>query len=391
MRRSAPMPSSSLQLARLFGIRIGVNGSWFLVVFLFIFVFSDSFGDVLADDGQAYVAAVLATVLFFASILLHELGHALAARHSGIEVESIDLFFFGGVMRMSRDTDRPWTEFKVAVAGPLVTAGIVALGTLAGIGLTGRSDFWDQAWLRSGAQAGVAELLLSVLVTMNALLLVFNLVPAFPLDGGRIARAAAWKLTGDRIKATRIAAWLGQAFALLLIGYGAYLLLEGEAFDGVWLVVLGWMLGQSARSAVSQTRFSERLRGVTVADIMDAEPVTIPAELPADRAYDEFFLRYRGWKWFAVTDDHGRLVGVAHVGPIQEAAGGRNAQEPVRRLVAPRRSEGEVAADASLESLLGSEGLRRRGALIAVDDDGRLRGVVTLDHVTRALQAHLAT
>jgi Zn-dependent protease len=386
------MTSSSLQLARLFGIRIGVNGSWFVVLFLFIFLLSDSFGRVLADDGQAYVAAVIASLLFFGSIVVHELGHALAARHSGIEVESIDLFFFGGLMRMSRDTDRPWTEFKVAIAGPLATFGIIVAATVAGIAIAGSAErFWQDATLQREASTGMAELLVSFLVTMNAGLLVFNMVPAFPLDGGRIARAAAWRLTGDRVKATRFAAIVGQGFALVLIALGVALLAKGNALDGLWLVALGWMLGQSARTAVSQTAFSERLRGVTVADIMDAEPVTIPAELSAERAYDEFFLRYRGWNWFAVTDDHGHLVGVAHVGPIHEAATGSNADAPVRRLVAPRRAEGEVDAGAPLESLLGSEGLRRRGALIAVDPDGRLRGVVTVDQVSRALQARLAT
>src|SRR5215207_6668877 len=271
---------SSFALGRIFGIRIGVNASWFLILFLFIFWLSQSFTDILGDQTTGYIAALAAAVLFFGSIVRPELGHAVAARRSGIEVSGIDLFFFGGVMKMNRDTDTPGKEFFVAVAGPLVTLAIVLVGTLVGTAIAGWDDFWEAARLDGAAPSEIPLLLISFLVTMNFILLAFNLVPAFPLDGGRIARAAAWKLTGDRTKATRFAAFVGQGFAVLLIGSGVYLSITGELFDGLWLAVLGYLLGQSARAAVVQTAMTSRLEGVTVADIMDSEPVTIPADLP---------------------------------------------------------------------------------------------------------------
>src|SRR5215212_4576373 len=290
---------SSFQLGRILGIRIGVNASWFLILFLFIFWLSGRFTDVLDDQTAGYAAAVAAAALFFGSIVLHELGHALAARRSGIEVSGIDLFFFGGVMKMNRDTDTPGKEFFVAVAGPLVTLAIVVVGSLAGLLIAGSSDFFDSARLESAAPSDAALLLLSFLVSMNVVLLVFNLIPAFPLDGGRIARAVVWKLTGDRTRATQFSAYVGQGFAALMIFIGIWAAIAGpitvvgltfDAFDGIWLAVLGYLLGQSARAAMLQTAVTSRLEGVTVADIMDSEPVTIPAELPVDRAYDEFFL-----------------------------------------------------------------------------------------------------
>jgi Zn-dependent protease len=378
---------SSFQLGRIFGIRIGVNASWFLILFLFLFWLSDSFGKDLDDQTLGFVAAVIAAVLFFGSIVLHELGHALAARRSGIEVAGIDLFFFGGVMKMSRDTDTPGREFWVAVAGPLVTLALVIVGTAIGVAVAGSQDeFFDAALIDSVVAPPLAVQLVSFLVTMNAILLVFNLVPAFPLDGGRIARAAIWKLTGDRARATRISGYVGQAFAALLVGFGIYLLAAGNATTGLWLAVLGFLLWQSARGAVVQSAVTSRLEGVTVADIMDADPVTVPADLPVQRAYEEFFLRYQGWPWFAVVEADGRFAGIAHRAAVESAA--RQPEPiPVRELAA---DSAEVREDAPLEALLGSEPLRRLGALMAVDADGRLRGVVTLEQVSRALQARLA-
>jgi Zn-dependent protease/CBS domain-containing protein len=380
-----------MQLLRLFGIRIGVDASWFVVLFLAIFFLQQQFrGTVDGTDTTAYVAAVLAAFLFFGSILLHELGHAIAARREGIEVNGIDLFFFGGLMKMARDTHSPGAEFRVAVAGPLVTLLIVIVGGALGAALAGWQGFLDAALLREGEQVTLPLLLLSFLVPMNMLLLVFNLVPAYPLDGGRIARAAVWKITGDRSKATRTAAVLGRGFGFLLIAYGLYLLLARDAtFSGLWLAVLGWLLAQSARGALAHTAFTERLEGVTVADIMDSEPVTIPAETPAAQAYEEYFLRYYGYDWFAVVDAAGRYVGRARRTPIETVAGGSDRDRPVRDFI-PHDDEGQVRADTPLEALLGNEPLSRLGALMAVDDTGRLRGVVTVEQVSRALRARLA-
>src|SRR5919106_7025107 len=191
---------------------------------------------------------------------------------------------------------------RVAVAGPLVTLGIMALAAVAAILLAGVDSFWDAASLSSSADASPVEVVVSLLVSMNLVLLVFNLVPAFPLDGGRIARAAAWKLTGDRHGATRFAARIGIGFGWLLIvgGLALIMLVEGATFDGIWFAALGWLLASAARATLAQTAFTEQLEGITVADVMDAEPVTIPAGPPVAQAYEDFFLRYQGWEWFAV-------------------------------------------------------------------------------------------
>jgi Zn-dependent protease len=203
--------TGSIQLARIFGIRIGVDVSWFIVLFFFIFILSGSFRTTLnSSDTVAYATAVASALLFFVSLVLHELGHALVARRLGIEIMGIDLWFFGGIAKMSKDTESPGAEFKVAVAGPIVTLGVVALCVAIGTAAAGWNTFVDAATLKNAPGVTPALVLLGWLASINAFVFVFNLIPAFPMDGGRIARAIAWRVTGNRLRATRIAAALGQ-------------------------------------------------------------------------------------------------------------------------------------------------------------------------------------
>jgi Zn-dependent protease len=380
----------SYKLGTLFGIRLGVNASWFVILFLFIVLLHAPVRDTIAgSENAAYLITLALPVVFFGSIVLHEFGHALAARREGIGVSGIDLFFFGGIMRMERDTPGPGAEFRVAAAGPAVTALLAGVAYAVATATNDQGAF-EAATMSAGAGVGAFELIISFAAWINVILLVFNLIPAYPLDGGRLLRAAAWRVSGDRERGTRFAARIGQGFAYLLIAAGLALALMGVAVTGIWFMVLGWLMAQAARGAVVQTGFSEKLRGITVADIMDAEPVTIPAALPASEALETYFLRY-GWDWFAVTEGDGRLVGIAYRTAVEHAVDHEGGSMPVRELVARETAQDiRVAADATLEALLSSEPLRRLGALMAVDERGRLRGVVTLEQVTRALQTRLA-
>ena len=220
----------SIPLVRIFGIRIGVDPSWFLALFLFIWWLTDYYRTALPrDDSAAFALATVSALLFFLSILLHELGHAVVAIRNGIAIAGIDLWLFGGVAKMSRTPQSPGVEFRVAVAGPLVTLVIAIL--CAGLGILvagGADDFWNAVAFDAEGTAGGLVAMLAYLPSINVVLLVFNLIPAFPLDGGRIARAITWKVTGDRTRATNIAATLGQGFSYLLIGAGIAVLLGAE-------------------------------------------------------------------------------------------------------------------------------------------------------------------
>jgi len=380
----------SLHLANVFGIRVGADYSWLLVLFLVIFFFQDNFKSTVREDTTTiYIGAVGAAFLFFGSIIIHEMGHALAARREGIEVAGIDLFLFGGLMHMRSEPQTAGAEFRVAAAGPAATVLVIAAGVAAGVALEGWNDLSDAVTFRAGTTFSLGVELIASLVLANVVVLVFNLIPAYPLDGGRIARAAVWALTGDRHRATRAAAAVGRAFSWLLIVGGLYWLTQGDTFNGIYTMILGYLLGTQARGAAVQTAFTERLEGVTVADIMDPHPVSIPADATALTAYENFFLRYHGYEWFAVIEHDGGYVGRAFRAPVMEAAEGPNAALPVRDVTGSD-ADGRVRDDMSLEALLTSEPLRRLGALMAVDDQGRLRGVVTAEQVARALRTRLA-
>src|SRR3954469_21889611 len=224
----------SIQLMRIFGIRIGVSVSWFAVLFLLIFGLSASFKNVLdGSDSEAYLVAVGCAVLFYASLVLHELGHALVARRQGIQVERIELWFFGGLAQLRGEPRSPGAEFAVAAAGPLVTLIVFFVCAGAAALVDSSSHFIDAATLRASTSSSPAYVLLSFVAAMNALLFVFNLAPGFPLDGGRLRLATACKLTGGRNRALQIAGRGGVGFAYLLGAFGVYLLIQGDTGDGI--------------------------------------------------------------------------------------------------------------------------------------------------------------
>jgi Zn-dependent protease len=380
--------TGSIKLANIFGFRVGVDRTWFLILFLMIFWLSGAFRTALhSSDTVAYLTTVVTVLVLFASLIVHELGHALVARREGIEVRQIDLFLFGGLTQMSRDAATPGEDFRIAAAGPAATLGFVLVCLAVDLAIVGPHRLVHAAALDGTVPITPVLLSLSWLLFWNVLLLIFNLVPAFPLDGGRIARAIVWRVTGEKRRGTQIAARMGQGFALLLAGVGIWMMLTFAAFTGLWLIAIAFLLGQSARGALVQTALTERIEGVRVADIMDTQPVAIPGDTPVTQAIDEYFLRYR-WSWFPAIDEQGRFVGIARQERVQDAI---DRGEGWLTVGATLESEGpgtwRINEDRPLTDVLSSESLGRLGAVMAVDGEGVLRGVVTVEQVRRALHS----
>ncbi len=378
----------NFQLARVFGIRIGVGISWFVILGLILIYFADTltpyFHEVLGGSRTtAYLVMVAIVLSFFASVILHELGHALVARRNGVPVMGIELWALGGTTRTG-PMPRAGVELRVASAGPLVTLAVILISTALGAAVASSHHFFAVAVGNSGVLTTPVVLWLSWLVTLNVLVLILNLIPAFPLDGAQIVHALLWWRTDDRNRATRVVGRVGQGFGVLLGAAGVGVLVALHDISGVWLAFIGLFVYQSANGAVLQGTVNQRIQRLRVADVMDTEPVTIPAETGLLEAQEHFFGRYR-WPWFAVVDPARHFLGVVRSDRVDaEIAAGRPAL-PVSDVLEENLAI-RIEQDQPLESLLRSEGLGRLGAMVAVDDDGVLRGVVTVAQIRQALR-----
>ncbi|MNS28750.1 putative zinc metalloprotease Rip3 [compost metagenome] len=315
--------------------------------------------------------AIVAAGALFGSLLLHELAHSLMSRRFGIEVKRITLFLFGGVSESPEEMPSPKAEFWIAIVGPLTSFALSAI--FFGLGYGSR--------LAGGPEALSAAL--GWLAVVNFALAVFNLIPGFPLDGGRVLRSAVWARTHDLEKATRWASYGGKAFAMILMGVGVARLIGGNWFGGLWLGVLGWLLFQAAQGSYAQLMVKQALNQVQVAALMSRGAVTIPPDATLQEAVEAYFMRH-SFGGYPVVDDGGRLLGMltrAHVKavPAEQWHALRVADVMVGadRLVtlAPDEPAGE-----HLEALMDAN-LGR----LPVVEDGRVVGVLSQTDLVRHL------
>jgi Zn-dependent protease/CBS domain-containing protein len=362
---------SSLRLGRIAGIEFGVNWSWLVVFALIVWTLASAIFP-STNPGlskSAHIAmAIVAASLFFLSLLLHEFGHALRARREGIEIDGITLWLFGGVARFKGSFRSAGAEFRVAIAGPLVS---LALGVL-----------FVLIALIPGIPSAV-DGVVSWLGYINLTLLVFNLIPAPPLDGGRVLHAALWHWRGDYVWATRVAAGVGRGFGYLLIALGVAMFVFQSSFSGAWLAFLGWFLLNAATAESRYLLTQQALSGLHVRDVMTPNPVVVGPDTTLGEFMDTI-ARSRRHSTYPVVED-GRPLGLL---PFRCVASVPRADWDVRRVrdclitldKVPVLREGEDAADAlaDLSQSAGGHGL--------VVSNGALAGIVSTSDLARALE-----
>ncbi|MCC6222103.1 MAG: site-2 protease family protein [Thermoleophilia bacterium] len=363
--------SSSLELFTIRGIRIGINWSWLVIFALIVWTWttavfpSENPG---LSDGTYLAMAVIGAVLFFASLLAHELGHAFQAQHEGMRIEGITLWLFGGVAKFRGMFETAGAEFRIAIAGPLVS---LALGLA----------FALIAWAADLPVAvdGVA----AWLGYLNLMLLVFNLLPALPLDGGRVLRAALWRARGDFAWATRVAASIGRGFGYLMLAGGIVLFIFESSFSGAWLAFIGWFLLGAATAEQRYLAAREAFGGLRVRDLMARDPVTVEAGLTLGRFMDEVVWSRRHTTYPVV--ENGSAVGLL---PFRRVAAVPRGEWDLRHVrdcmlpldTVPVLDPGDELVEAA--SAL-AEGTAGRALVL---EDGRLVGLLSLTDIARALE-----
>jgi Zn-dependent protease/CBS domain-containing protein len=361
----------SFTLGRFAGIQVGLNWSWIVVFALIVWtLYSGIFPETNPGLGSTTygVMAVVAAFLFFLSLLLHEFGHALVARREGMEIDGITLWLFGGVARFRGMFPSAGAEFRIAIAGPLVS---LALG-VAFVGL---------AWLAGLPDS--ADGVLAWLGYINLVLLVFNLLPALPLDGGRVLRSALWGARGSFAWATRVAAAIGRGFGYLFIAAGVFLFIFEGAFSGAWLAFMGWFLLMAAGSEDRYLATRQALGGLRVRDLMVREPVTARPDTTLGEFMDDLVWNRRYTTYPVVAD--GRALGLLPFRCVAAVPRREWDERRVRDCMLPRDRVPVLAAEDELIDAAGdlSESDVRRALVL---DGERLVGLLSLTDVARALE-----
>jgi Zn-dependent protease/predicted transcriptional regulator len=354
--------SSGIRVAKIFGIPIKLDISWFIVLILVIVSLREL---VPVGSGlSSWIWSTLGALLIFGSVLAHELSHSYIALKKGIPMRGITLFIFGGVAETSEEPRTAAEEFQIASAGPamsiliaLICWSLVVLSPLLHLG---ESSVW----------------ILKTVMQVNLMLVGFNIIPGFPLDGGRLFRAVLWKATGNLRQATRIASGTGQVFGFMLICFGLWLaLFSGQLINGIWLIFIGWFLEQAARTSYQQVLLRRALSGTTVREVMTKQVVSVPSTLTLEQVVNEFFFKYR-YSSFPVVDS-GMVKGFIRLNDVKNIDRTRWNSSTVADAMIPMQEQFLVSAETDAVDAL-NRMLRTSCRKLMVTESGAIIGMVTL-------------
>lgn len=362
------LSQGSWKIGTIMGIPIRVHFSWFIIFGLITWSLSTFYFPEAAPDLPAasyWTKGVLAALLLFASVGFHELAHSFVAKRYKISIESITLFIFGGVAAMKGEPPHPKAEFRIAIAGPLSSFFLSVL-----------------FYFLSTRAAGGSKALFSYLAQINVIIGAFNLIPGFPMDGGRVLRAALWRKTKNYFYATQKASSIGQTIALFFIFFGVFSIFTRMP-GGLWLMLIGWFLYTAAQSSYQQSTLQESLSGIRVRDIMVKDIVTLSSSMTIDEAVNGFFLRF-GFGGFPVADD-GNFLGLVTLKEVKDVPKTDWGTVKVKDILVPHDRRGEVAAEDDVMRALEVMIREDKGRLVIIEN-GRLNGLITRNGIARYVQ-----
>ena len=362
-----------LKLMKVGGIQIILDYSWFIVFGLLLWSLSAGYFP-LVYPGQTtqtyWMTGGLAALLFFISVITHELSHSFMAIRSGIKIPEITLFIFGGMARLSEEAGDPKTEFKIAIVGPLTSFALALVFRLI-----------QNALL--GDQPSIIVEMFGYLVWINIALGIFNLIPGFPLDGGRVFRAFWWWKTGSMIKATRLASDIGKGFAVVLMILGGVQIFSGALIGGLWLIFIGMFLRGMAEAGYQELVLTKSLEGTRVQDVMIRDVVTAPFDLPLRQLIADYFLRY-GYRGFPVTAD-GKVLGVISLANVKDLSSQEQAEKKVEQVMAPVNGAMTISPETPLAEALKKMSHDNVARLLVMRGD-QMMGMITQTGLLRFLE-----
>ena len=365
------MFGNAWRVGRIRGIELRIDISWAIIAILVSYSMFLRFRFVYPgiDDAYGIVLAVASAILFFGSVLFHEFAHAFTAQSRGIPVKSITLFLFGGATHAKVEAKGPGAEFLIAVVGPLSSLVLAGLFAILGV--------WGDAVLPQEVAGAFGYL-----AFINLALAIFNLVPGFPLDGGRVLRAIIWGATGSLAKATRVASITGQGFGYLLVAAGLFFVFNGVLATGIWFAAIGWFLAQAARMGYEQLQLRRMLEDVEAEDVMASTVSSIPADLTLQEAVDDYFMRH-DHSAFPVAE-HDGTIGLLSLRRVKQVPREEWATTRVREAMTELDDRCTVSPSTSMADVVERlEGDNRR---VVVVSDGEVVGIISPSDVSRWLQ-----
>ena len=362
---------ASFRLGRIAGIEIGVHYTWLFAFILIAWTLSERFFPSYYPEWSKetyWITGILSALLLFASVLVHELAHSFVARSRGIEVQGITLFVFGGVSNLKREPEKARDELVIAIVGPLTSA------VLAGA-------FWG-LYTSIGNPDSPLAAILGYLALINGLLAAFNLVPGFPLDGGRVLRSIVWGSTGNIVKATNVAAGVGQLFGWVLIGWGVYQILQDNLPNGLWVAFVGWFLNSAAVSSRKEVAMRELFRGTKVRAVMEKNPESVEPGTSVEEMVSQYFLR-RGSRAMPICYGD-RLLGIVTLRDVKRVPQERWANTSVAGIMTrePLHSIGPEEYVAEALRLMTEHNINQ----VLVTKEGKLVGLLNRAHVILYIQ-----